>query len=229
MIASGFTRQSRIELHHAFPFISAPEGRAASPLSRRMRNAIRSGLRLAEVRLRIPIVLLISAIVVGRWDVIRNYWDRLTHVVLRQNSATSPVSNDTEYFCPMDPGVVSSWPGKCGVCNMDLVRRKRGEATALPDGVVARMQISPYRVQLAGIRTAPLSYRGPGADLPLGGNRSQREATDCRATGDPAAAGILAEGVRGRPDPVQGCRRFSPDRGAAAPSTTGRRGRGDRM
>ena len=134
------------------------ESRAAAPPSRTIRKAIRSGLKLAEVRLRIPLVLLISAIVVGRWDVIRNYWDRLTHVVLRQSSAASPVSNDTEYFCPMDPGVVSSWPGKCGICNMDLVRRKRGEAAALPDGVVARMQITPYRVQLAGIRTAPLSY-----------------------------------------------------------------------
>ncbi len=133
-------------------------GRGDSPPSHRMRKAILSGLKVAEVRLRIPLVLLIWAIVVGRWDVIRNHWDKVTHVVLRQNSATSPVSNDTEYFCPMDPGVVSSWPGKCGICNMDLVRRKRGEAAALPDGVVARMQITPYRVQLAGIRTAPLSY-----------------------------------------------------------------------
>jgi hypothetical protein len=41
---------------------------------------------------------------------------------------------------------------------MHLVRRKRGEAAALPDGVVARMQISPYRVQLAGIEKAPVSY-----------------------------------------------------------------------
>ncbi len=135
------------------------ESRSPEPPSRTIRQAVRSGLRLAEVRLRIPIVLLISALVVGRWDVIRNYWDKLTHVVPRQSSAVSYVSNDTEFFCPMDPGVVSNWPGKCGICNMDLVRRQRGEAAALPDGVVARMQITPYRVQLAGIRTAPLSYQ----------------------------------------------------------------------
>ncbi len=134
------------------------ESRPSAPRSRTIRQAVRSGLRVVEVRLRIPLVLLVSAIVVGRWDVIRNYWDKLTHVVPGLGSAASPVSNDTEFFCPMDPGVVSNWPGKCGICNMDLVRRKRGEAAALPDGVVARMQISPYRVQLAGIRTAPLSY-----------------------------------------------------------------------
>jgi hypothetical protein len=135
------------------------EGRASPSPTRSLREAVRAGLKLAEVRLRIPLVLLISAVVVGRWDVIRNYWDKLTHVALRRSSAASPVSNDTEYFCPMDPGVVSDWPGKCGICNMALVRRKRGEAVALPDGIVARMQISPYRIQLAGIKTAPLYYR----------------------------------------------------------------------
>ena len=181
-----------------------------------MRNAIRSGLKLAEVRLRIPLILLISAIVVGRWDVIRNYWDKLTHVVLRQSSAASPVSNDTEYFCPMDPGVVSNWPGKCGICNMDLVRRKRGEAAALPDGVVARMQITPYRVQLAGIRTAPLSYEALVRTYRAAGIVRQRGRRALRAAGDPAAAGCLAEGVPGRHNPVQGCRRFAPDCGAAA-------------
>src|SRR5262249_4941027 len=30
---------------------------------------------------------------------------------------------------------------------------------ALPDGVVSRMQLSPYRIQLAGIRTSPLEFR----------------------------------------------------------------------
>lgn len=140
---------------HSSPSV---ESRSPAPPSRTIRNAFRSGLRLAEVRLRIPLVLLIAAIVIGRWEVLRNYWDKLTHKVLGQSSAANPVSNDIEFFCPMDPGVVSNWPGKCGICNMDLVRRKRGEAAALPNGVVARMQISPYRVQLAGIRTAPLSY-----------------------------------------------------------------------
>jgi hypothetical protein len=39
------------------------------------------------------------------------------------------------------------------------VRHKRGEAVALPDGVVARMQFSPYRLQLAGIKTSPILYQ----------------------------------------------------------------------
>jgi hypothetical protein len=58
----------------------------------------------------------------------------------------------------MCPGVVSDWPDKCPVCHMTLVRRTRGDAVVLPDGVVARMQLSPYRIQLAGVRTAPARY-----------------------------------------------------------------------
>jgi hypothetical protein len=118
-----------------------------------------SALRLAEVRLRLPIVLIVTAVVIGRWDVLRNHWDRLTQETPSESTAGRPVSTDTEYFCPMDPGVLSDWPGRCGVCNMALVRRKKGEAAALPDGVVARMQLSPYRVQLAGIRTEPIEFR----------------------------------------------------------------------
>ena len=120
---------------------------------------VRSAVRLAEVRLRVPIVLVIAAVVVGRWDVIRNYWDRLTRRTPVESIAGRAVSSDTEYFCPMDPGIVSDWPGRCGVCNMALVRRRRGEAVLLPEGVLARMQLSPYRIQLAGIQAAPVEYR----------------------------------------------------------------------
>jgi membrane fusion protein, copper/silver efflux system len=118
-----------------------------------------SALKLAQVRLRIPIVLVAAALVVGRWDVIRNYWDRMSRGIVSESLALRAVSADTEYFCPMDPGVVSDWPVRCGNCNMALVRRKRGEAVALPDGVVARMQLSPYRIQLAGIQTAPAKFQ----------------------------------------------------------------------
>ena len=118
-----------------------------------------AALKLAQVRLRIPVVLVVAALVVGRWEVLRNYWDRLTRGPLAESFAHHAISADTEYFCPMDPGVLSDWPGKCGICNMALVRRKKGEALALPDGVMARMQLSPYRIQLAGIQTAPATFQ----------------------------------------------------------------------
>jgi membrane fusion protein, copper/silver efflux system len=130
-------------------------GRSQGPIWRRAGRA----LKLAQVRLRVPIVLVAAALVVGRWELIRNYWDRTTRGTFSDSTARHAVSADTEYFCPMDPGVVSDWPSRCGICNMALVRRKRGEALALPDGVVARMQLSPYRIQLAGIQTAPAKFQ----------------------------------------------------------------------
>jgi hypothetical protein len=69
------------------------------------------------------------------------------------------MADDMEFWCPMCPGVVSDWPGNCPVCDMALVRRKKGEAVPLPDGVLRRMQFSPYRVQLSGIRTVAVEYR----------------------------------------------------------------------
>jgi hypothetical protein len=135
--------------------LGKPSPRFSGPVWQKLGSA----LRLVQVRLRIPLVLVIAAVVVGRWDVIRNHWDKWTRPHVAENPAMRPISGDTEYFCPMDPGVVSDWPSRCGVCNMGLVRRKRGEALALPDGVVARMQLSPYRIQLAGIQSAPAGFR----------------------------------------------------------------------
>jgi YHS domain-containing protein len=122
--------------------------------------------QIALVRLRFILVLVGVLVLVGSWPVLRNYWDKLT-----RPAGTMPgaVSNDTEYWCPMCPGVVSDWPGKCPVCNMALVQRKKGEAVPLPGGVVARMQLSPYRVQLAGIRTTPVEYRALTVDVALAG------------------------------------------------------------
>lgn len=69
---------------------------------------------------------------------------------------------DVEYFCPMHPQVVTNDPHeKCPICGMNLSKRKKGESTAaaaLPAGVVTRLQLSPYKVVTAGIRTWEVSY-----------------------------------------------------------------------
>ena len=129
--------------------------------TKRRRLAFSLAWRAAWVRLRFVAVLLLAFVVVGKWDAIRNRAETFVRRVVgaRLPGRQQAVSADTEYFCPMDPGVLSDWPGKCGICNMGLVRRKKGENSPLPDGVLARMQISPYRIQLAGIQTAPAEYR----------------------------------------------------------------------
>jgi Cu(I)/Ag(I) efflux system membrane fusion protein len=113
-------------------------------------------VRVLLVRLRFFVVLLAVLLLVGSWPTLRHYWQRLMGAGTVEPRV---LADDTEFWCPMCPGVVSDFPSKCPVCNMALVRRKKGEAVPLPDGVLARMQFSPYRVQLAGIRTAAIEYR----------------------------------------------------------------------
>jgi hypothetical protein len=122
------------------------------------RPALAWATRAVRVRLRFLAALVVASLIVGRWDVLRTYWDRWTAPSAR-DAAMGAVSADTEYFCPMDPGVVSSWPGKCPVCHMATVRRPKGDMGPLPSGVIARVQLSPDRVQLAGIRSEPVRYR----------------------------------------------------------------------
>ena len=116
---------------------------------------------------RARFLLLVGALlgVIAGWPLLTNYWDKLT----TSPQASGAISTDTEYWCPMCPGVVSDWSTKCPVCNMSLVRRQKGEMTPLPDGIVSRVQLSPYRIQLAGIRTSPVEYRRLEQEIVIAG------------------------------------------------------------
>lgn len=114
-------------------------------------------IEAARVRLRFFLVVAIAGLIVSQWPLLRGVWDRWAWGGHRH--ATGAVSSSHEYFCPMDAGVISVWPAICPICNMDLVPRKKMEAQLLPEGVVARMQFSPYRIQLAGIRTSLVEPR----------------------------------------------------------------------
>ncbi len=111
-----------------------------------------------QLRMRFAIVLLVLAALAAGWPWLTNIWERIV-ARLSPYSAESIVAAGTDYFCPMDPGVVSDWPAICPVCNMDLIRRQKSDSQLLPSGVLARMQISPYRVAFAGIRTVPVVSR----------------------------------------------------------------------
>jgi|GEM_PF-2248977 hypothetical protein len=115
-----------------------------------------------EVRLRFVFALALLAGLMAGWPWLRGGWERLSSRWHR-HAASAAVSGDTEFFCPMDPGVLSAWPAICPICNMDLIPRKKVDAVLLPEGVVARMQFSPYRVQLAGIRTVTLEGQAVSA------------------------------------------------------------------
>ena len=83
-----------------------------------------------------------------------NHYEKWTRPAWRAVVAADGV----EYYCPMHPSVVQERPGNCPICGMPLSKRKKGEKTMLPDGVMARLQLAPFRVAQAGIRTAEVAY-----------------------------------------------------------------------
>ena len=99
-----------------------------------MRRAFRNAVVVVAARLRflLPVGVLLGTLAI--WPALRYAIERLT----TSAPTGGTVSGDTEYWCPMCPGVRSDWPNKCPVCNMALVRRQKGEMTPLPDGVVAQ-------------------------------------------------------------------------------------------
>jgi len=61
----------------------------------------------------------------------------------------------------MHPTVVRDHPDKCPICGMPLSQRKKGANPdePLPAGVVSRVQLTPWRVALAGIETTAIGYQ----------------------------------------------------------------------
>ena len=114
-------------------------------------------LKLVEIRLRFVAVLVVTALIVGYWGTLQNYYERWTRGDRPPDNMSS--NSETEYFCPMHPFVVREHSGKCPVCSMDLVLRKKGAKVVLPDGVLARVQVSPEKITQAGVDVEPVVYR----------------------------------------------------------------------
>jgi Cu(I)/Ag(I) efflux system membrane fusion protein len=85
------------------------------------------------------------------------------------------------YTCPMHPSVVQDHPGECPICSMTLVPKPAGKlkpsATMNPvvEGMpadpatsvkgLAPVDLTPDRIQLIGMRTAPVKREGQGGEL----------------------------------------------------------------
>jgi RND family efflux transporter MFP subunit len=114
-------------------------------------------VKLARLRF-IGLLLAIGALILW-WDTLVAHYEKWTRPFFGEEHAAS---SDYEYFCPMHPQVVTENPReKCPICFMNLTRRKKGEAQAteaLPAGVVTRLQLSPYKVVTANIRTHEVGY-----------------------------------------------------------------------
>ncbi|MGD0655692.1 MAG: efflux RND transporter periplasmic adaptor subunit [Thermoguttaceae bacterium] len=118
--------------------------------------------KVVEVRLRFIAILLITALAIGYWDTIANYWDKWTRSAPAE---ISKLAKDEEFYCPMHPQVVrddfdpNGQAPHCPICGMPLSLRKKGTPPVLPPGVTGRVQLSPERIELSGIETVTIGYQ----------------------------------------------------------------------
>lgn len=113
-------------------------------------------IEVLNVRLRFIFLMLIVGLLVGYWDTIMNYYDRWT----RPEEAPDMVAAaEIEYYCPMHPNIIRPEPGKCPICGMPLSKRSKTSQAQLPEGVLARQQLTPLKVQMGRIGTTPIEYR----------------------------------------------------------------------
>ncbi len=113
-----------------------------------------------QARLRFIVILAAVGGVLMYWDTLKAHYEKWTRPILGEEVAAS---SDTEFWCPMHPTIVRDKPDKCPICGMPLSKRKKGEGAtaeeALPPGVVSRVQLTPYRVALAGVQTVAIDYQ----------------------------------------------------------------------
>jgi multidrug efflux pump subunit AcrA (membrane-fusion protein) len=115
-------------------------------------------LKTVQARLRFVVILAAIGGVIAYWDTLKAYYEKWS----RSDVHVQAAGSDWEYFCPMHPQIVRDRPNeKCPICFMPLSKRKKGndQAEPLPPGTVSRVQLSPYRVALAGTQTTRVAYQ----------------------------------------------------------------------
>jgi multidrug efflux pump subunit AcrA (membrane-fusion protein) len=115
-------------------------------------------VKTLQARLRFVVIVAAIGGLIVHWDTLNAYYEKWTRPG-REAEAAGPGS---QYFCPMHPFIVrDSSKEKCPICHMDLARRPKGtgEPEPLPPGTVSRVQLTPYRMVLAGVQTTEIQYQ----------------------------------------------------------------------
>lgn len=126
--------------------------------SARIYRTFRLVVLVPLARLRFLFILGAIGVLIVKWDDLVARYEKYM-----RPAGADAADSDHEYFCPMHPTVVrGNNKEKCPICFMPLSKRKKGEGgggESLPAGTLARVQLSPYRITLAGVRTTPVEYQ----------------------------------------------------------------------
>jgi len=119
-------------------------------------------IRILNVRLRFILLMVLVGLIAGHWDGLMNRYDRWRRPA---RAAETVPGEEIEYYCPMHPNIIRSEPGNCPICGMPLSKRERKGAAALPEGVLARVQLTPFKVQIGRIGTSSVGYQLLSRDI----------------------------------------------------------------
>jgi heavy metal-binding protein len=103
-------------------------------------------VKVVELRLRFIALMAATGLVFAYWDTLWNYYDKWT----RPDGEHVAAASDIEYYCPMHPNIMSTFPATCPYCGMALQLKSNG---------VGRKE-HPGAARLAGL-TNPLSTDEP--------------------------------------------------------------------
>jgi Cu(I)/Ag(I) efflux system membrane fusion protein len=110
-------------------------------------------VKVVQARLRFFVLLGVVGAVIASWSTLAAYYEKWTRPLYAQATAPDP---NVEYYCPMHREIVrDNRKEKCPICHMELAKRKKASEAdeRLPPGIVERVQLTPYRVVLAGALT----------------------------------------------------------------------------
>jgi multidrug efflux pump subunit AcrA (membrane-fusion protein) len=137
-------------------------------------------------RLRFIVILAAIGAVILYWDTLTAYYERWTRPLLGE---TTVAASDTEYWCPMHPTIIREKPDKCPICGMPLSKRKKSESPGTEEALepgAGRVQLTPYKVVNAGIRTIEVGYQPLAKDITTVGFVEYDERKLSRITARPA-------------------------------------------
>ncbi len=140
----------------ASPAPATPPPGTPTPAPRSFGRTLVVVFDIVSVRLRFIVLMIVVGLIASQWDRLMNYYDRWT----RPAQVADHVAADAiEYYCPMHPDVIRAEPGNCPKCGMPLSKRAKQAGGALPAGVLARVHLTPLKVEMGRIGTSPVAYR----------------------------------------------------------------------